>query len=79
MAEEFRESGVLSGRFSLDSLILGIIQDLDDLRNGKISVKDAQARAELAKQAMNGVRLVITAQKFLENKAISVNTPAEGG
>jgi type III secretory pathway component EscV len=64
--------GALSERFSLDGLIMGIINDLDDLRNGKISVKDAQARAELAKQAMNGVRLVINAQKFIENQAIPV-------
>lgn len=56
---------------------MGIINDLDDLRNGKISVKDAQARAELAKQAMNGVRLVINAQKFIENKAISVGPAAQ--
>lgn len=68
--------GALSERFSLDGLIMGIINDLDDLRNGRISVKDAQARAELAKQAMNGVRLVINAQKFLEVRAIPAN-PAQ--
>lgn len=74
MAEEAEQSGVLSERFNIDALILGIINDLDGLRNGRISVRDAMARAELAKQAMNGVRLVITAQKFLENKAIPIES-----
>lgn len=69
--------GALTERFSLDGLILSIINDLDDLRAGKISIKDAQARAELAKQAMNGVRLVINAQRFLENRAVLVS-PADG-
>ena len=69
-----QNAGVLSERFSLDGLIMGIINDLDDLRSGKISVKDAQARAELAKQAMNGVRLVINAQKFIEKQAVPIGT-----
>lgn len=41
-------------------------------RSASRTRRPAQARAELAKQAMNGIRLVINAQKFLENKAISV-------
>ncbi len=72
MAEVASTEGVLSERFNIDELILGIINDLDGLRNGRISVRDAMARAELAKQAMNGVRLVITAQKFLEQQAIPI-------
>jgi len=76
MAEAASASGSLSQRLDIDALILGVVKDLDDLRNGKISVREAMARAELAKQAMNGVRLVITAQKFLENSAISISPPA---
>lgn len=72
MENEQDNTGQLSERFSLDKLILGIIEDLDDLRAGRISVKDAQARAELAKQAMNGVRLVVNAQRFLETRALPV-------
>lgn len=77
MQNEENKTGVLSERFSLDSLIMGIIGDLDALRNGQISVKDAAVRAELAKQAMNGVRLVVNAQKFLEGQAITL--PPSGG
>jgi hypothetical protein len=48
------------------------------LRQGKISVEDARVRAELAKQVMNGLRLVINAQKYLEARArlVSPEVPA---
>lgn len=66
-------------RFSLDELILSIISDLEELRAGKITVQDARARADLAKQAMNGVRLVINAQRFLESRALSLPSQNEDG
>jgi hypothetical protein len=72
----------LGERFSLDGVINGLISDLEDLRGGRISVSDAKARAELAKQAMNGIRLVVTAQKFLEQGARQISALSltkEGG
>lgn len=60
----------LSDRYSLDDVIAGIARDLADLRAGKISVEDARVRADLSKQFMNGVRLVINAQKFLDARMI---------
>ena len=39
------------------------------LRAGEISVEDARVRAELAKQFMNGVRLVVNAQTLLAQRA----------
>ncbi|MDE1914684.1 MAG: hypothetical protein KGJ57_04380 [Sphingomonadales bacterium] len=59
----------VGSQISLDVIVQGIAQDLTDLRSGKISVKDAQARALLAKQYMNGVRLVLNARKSLEQGA----------
>ncbi|WP_230463306.1 hypothetical protein [Sphingobium sp. Cam5-1] len=56
-------------RYSLDMIVKGIADDLVALRAGRISIKDAQARALLAKQYMNGVRLVINARKSLEGDA----------
>lgn len=56
-------------RYSLDSIVKGIADDLIALREGRISIKDAQARAELAKQYMNGVRLVMNARRSLESSA----------
>lgn len=55
--------------YSLDAIVKGIADDLVALRAGRISIKDAQARALLAKQYMNGVRLVINARKSLEDGA----------
>lgn len=52
--------------YSLDAVVKGLADDLVALRNGKISIKDAQARALLAKQYMNGVRIVINARQSLE-------------
>lgn len=65
----------LADRFQLEMVILGLAGDLESLRQGAISVDDARARAELAKQIMNGVRMVINAQKFLAANAI----PFQGG
>lgn len=59
----------LGDRHSLESIVKGIADDLVALRKGEISIKDAQARALLAKQYMNGVRLVMNARRSLENAA----------
>jgi hypothetical protein len=49
--------------------VRGVADDLVALRKGEISIKDAQTRALLAKQYMNGVRLVMNARRSLENAA----------
>lgn len=56
-------------QYSLDAIVRGIADDLIALRAGTISIKDAQARALLAKQYMNGVRLVMNARQSLEAAA----------
>ncbi|TIU58789.1 MAG: hypothetical protein E5W35_02325 [Mesorhizobium sp.] len=68
-AEARSEQSPLGERFSLDEVIHGLASDLRELRAGKITVDQARVRAELAKQLMNGVRLVINAQKHLEDRA----------
>lgn len=69
------EATTFTERFSLDDVINGLAQDLKDLRAGKISIRDARARADLAKQLLRGVHYVVTAQKFMEQRARTV--PAE--
>ncbi|MFT3967616.1 MAG: hypothetical protein QM690_17210 [Sphingobium sp.] len=59
----------LGEQYSLDAIVRGIADDLVALRKGEISIKDAQARAMLAKQYMNGVRLAINARRSLEDNA----------
>lgn len=73
MAAGVGEQAPLAERFRLEDVILGLSSDLDALRAGVISVEDARVRAELAKQVMNGVRMVINAQKFLEQRATVVS------
>lgn len=55
--------------FDLPSIIRGLATDLDELRAGKISPKDAQVRADIAKQIFNGLRMVVSAQRYLSRKA----------
>ena len=59
----------LGDRFSMESMINGIACDLQDLREGKISIQDARVRADLAKQFINGIRMIITARNSLEQNA----------
>lgn len=63
----------VSDQYSLDAIVKGIADDLIALRSGRISIKDAQARALLAKQYMNGVRLVMNARNSLEMAAKPVS------
>lgn len=72
------EASPLGERFNLDSVIAGLASDLDLLRAGKISVDDARVRGELAKQIMNGVRLVVNAQKYLEGRSIPTLSSQDG-
>lgn len=69
MSDSRSNASPLNERFSLDDIVHGLAEDLRLLRAGKISIDQAKASAELAKQLMNGVRLVINAQKMLEDRA----------
>ncbi|RUM06769.1 hypothetical protein [Rhizobium chutanense] len=63
--------------FDVPSIIRGLAQDLKDLRAGKLTPKEAQVRADIAKQIFNGLRLVVSAQRYLSEKAKPV-TAIEG-
>lgn len=69
MGNSRSEASPIGEQFSLEAVISGLASDLTDLRIGKISVDDARVRAEIAKQIMNGVRLVINTRKILEDRA----------
>lgn len=51
----------------------GLIGDLDGLRAGRVSVQQARATAELARQVIRAMHLVVTAQKLIETRALPVN------
>ena len=69
---EFSDLGTA---LDLRQFTLGIINDLERLRAGQISVPDARARADLAKQALRAIGYIITAEKMIEQRALP---PAAG-
>lgn len=75
MSENDSAAENLAEGLQLTGLIAGLIEDLKDLRAGKISVRDAHARAELARQILRGVHYVVVAQKFLEGNLKSLPQP----
>lgn len=62
--------GPLSDSLNLQGLILDLIGDLRALREGRISVQDARARSEIARQILRGIHYVVTAQKYIEGRAL---------
>lgn len=69
MAERDYVSTPVSDSLGLRATVLGLAKDLQELRAGRISPADAQARAALAKQIMNGARIYLQAIKTLEQAA----------
>lgn len=59
-------TGPLTQRFNLGDFTDSLIDDLNQLRAAKISIRDAQARAQLARQVLRSVHYFVIAQKFLE-------------
>lgn len=63
----------LSRRFDLMTFTDELLGDLRALRANKISIKEANARALLAKHVLRSVTLVVTARKFLEGEAKQIS------
>ena len=76
MAERDYVSTPVADSLGLRAVILGLAQDLQDLRARKISPNEGLARAAVAKQIWNGVRLYIDASKQIEKAAKDVTAPA---
>lgn len=72
------EAAPVSVQLGLEGVILGLSGDLKALRDGAISPNDALARAAVAKQLFNGVRLYLQAMKTLEARATG-DRPEKGG
>lgn len=69
MPERDYTASPVADSLGLRDVILSLASDLKDLRAGKISTQDAQARAAVAKQMFNGVRLYLQAMRSLEGEA----------
>ena len=60
----------------LNAVTLGLIQDLKDLRKGKITNADARCRALLAREILRSVHLSLEGMKMIEAKAKPVTLEA---
>lgn len=72
MAERDYVSTPISDDLNLKDTVIGLSQDLKDLRAGKISPTEAHARAALAKQIWNGARIYLQAIKTIQQSAFPV-------
>ena len=72
MAARDYESAPVSDRLNLEEIINGLAGDLKALRAGEITVPDAHARAVLAKQIFNGVRIYLNGMALLSGQAKKV-------
>ena len=72
MAARDYESAPVSDRLNLEEIINGLAGDLKALRAGEITVPDAQARAVIAKQIFNGVRIYLNGMALLSGQAKKV-------
>lgn len=75
MAARDYESSPVSDSLGLRDVVLGLKADLEQMRAGKISPQEGMARAAVAKQMFNGVRLYLQALKTLEQQAKPIQAP----
>lgn len=68
MAERDYKSTPVADALGLMAVIDGLAHDLQQLRDGKITAANALARAALAKQLFNGVRLFMTAHQLAKRE-----------
>jgi hypothetical protein len=66
MAKRDYESAPISDLLGMKAIIDGLAHDLQEMRDGTISPQDGLARAAVAKQIFNGVRLFLQATSMVE-------------
>lgn len=75
MAPRDYHTAPVADQLGMARIIAGLVSDLDQLRAGEISVSDAVARAAVAKQIFNGVRIFLNGAKLLSELAEPVALP----
>lgn len=75
MAPRDYSSAPVAENLALGDVIKGLAADLKDMREKKISPQEGIARAAVAKQLFNGVRLYLQAMQMLEKDARPTNSP----
>jgi hypothetical protein len=77
MSQRDYVSAPVSAQLGLESVITGLVGDLEALRAGRIGVNDAIARSMLAKQIFNGVRIYLNGTKILSENARALTSEKE--
>ena len=66
-SEAMKNYDTMADRLNMPEFVDGLVQDLKDLRAGKVTPHDARVRAELARQILRGVTLMVQATKFIQS------------
>lgn len=79
MSDEIKDDAIPGLGIDLAAFTKSLIADLEGLRTGKVSVQQARASAELARQVIRSMHLIVTAQRLIESRALPVPSqqPAE--
>lgn len=59
------------------SIVRGLVYDLEQLRAGKITVQEANARSKLAHEILRGINYVLVAQRALLGQLQTLPSPSE--
>ena len=78
MASRDYDSSPVSEMLGMKAIIDGLASDLQEMRNKEISPQEGLARAAIAKQIFNGVRLFLQATAMVE-KSRPPHSPREIG
>jgi hypothetical protein len=70
MTKRDYDSAPVADVLGMKAIIDGLAHDLQEMRDGKISPQDGMARAAIAKQIFNGVRLFLQASSMVERRPI---------
>ena len=66
-------------KVDLNSVTLDLIQDLKDLRAGKITNADARVRAQLGREILRGCHLQLEGMRLIEAQAKHTNARVTDG
>lgn len=72
-AQDLPPDGSIPPDLDLIAFTKNLIGDLNGLRSGAVSIPQARATAELARQIIRSMHLVVTAQKLIESRAKPLN------
>lgn len=72
------DTGIPDG-INLAEFTKSLIGDLNGLRSGRVSIQQGRAIAELARQIIRSMHLVVSAQRLIESRAKPINTGEKDG